>query len=111
QIVEAILADLRPQLALRTATAGSDGAALAEEHRPDLLLLDLNLPDMTGEEVLRRLRARTETADVPILILSADSTARNITGLLRTGAAAYLTKPLDVPQFPGLVGQLLPATT
>jgi DNA-binding response OmpR family regulator len=62
---------------------------------------------MRGEEVLRRLRARAETADVPILVLSADSTSRNIERLLETGADAYLTKPLDVPRFLDTVDRLL----
>jgi DNA-binding response OmpR family regulator len=62
-----------------------------------------------GADVLRRVRARSrsETADVPILILSADSTSRNISRLLQTGADAYLTKPLDVPQFLDTVDRLL----
>lgn len=107
RFVESILADLRPGIELRTATEGAAGAALAEQRRPDLLLLDLNLPDMTGEEVLRRLRARPKTADLPILVLSGDSTARNVTRLLETGADAYLTKPLDVPQFLDVVDRLL----
>jgi CheY-like chemotaxis protein len=107
QIVDSILTDLRPGIELRTATDGQAGAELAEQRRPDLLLLDLNLPDMTGEEVLRRVRARSETADVPILILSADSTSRNVSRLLETGADAYLTKPLDVPQFLDTVDRLL----
>ena len=107
QIVDSILTDLRPGIELRTATDGQAGAELVEQRRPDLLLLDLNLPDMTGEEVLRRVRARSETADVPILILSADSTSRNVSRLLETGADAYLTKPLDVPQFLDTVDRLL----
>jgi signal transduction histidine kinase/CheY-like chemotaxis protein len=107
QIVDSILTDLRPGIDLRTATTGASGADLAEQRRPDLLLLDLNLPDMKGEEVLRRLRARIETADVPILVLSADSTSRNITRLLHTGADAYLTKPLEIPQFLETIDRLL----
>ena len=82
---------------------------LAVDQRPDLLLLDLNLPDITGEEVLRRLRARPESVDVPVLILSADSTSRNITRLLQSGADAYLTKPFEVPQFLEVVDRLLAA--
>jgi signal transduction histidine kinase/CheY-like chemotaxis protein len=107
RFVQSVLTDFRPGLQLQTATEGEAGAALAEASPPDLLLLDLNLPDMTGEEVLRRLRARQETADVPVLILSADSTSRNVTRLLQTGADAYLTKPFDAPQFLGVVDQLL----
>ncbi|MCW2977202.1 MAG: two-component system sensor protein, partial [Actinomycetia bacterium] len=107
QIVDSILADLRPGVVLQTAMEGATGAALAEERPPDLLLLDLNLPDMPGEDVLLRLRAHASTANVPILILSADSTSQNVTRLLGTGADAYLTKPLDVPRFLETIDQLL----
>lgn len=108
-LVETILAELRPGLQLRTATEGREGARLAEERRPDLLLLDLNLPDISGEDVLLRLRANPGTADVPVLIVSADSTSRNVTRLLQTGADAFLTKPLDVKRFLEVVDRLLTA--
>ena len=80
---------------------------LAENQRPDVLLLDLNLPDLAGEEVLRRLRARANTGNVPVIILSADSTSRNINRLLEAGADAYLTKPVNVPQFLDVLDRLL----
>lgn len=107
RLVESVLAELRPGVELRTTDRGLDAAALAEERPPDLLLLDLNLPDVSGEEVLRRLRARAQTVDVPVLVLSADSTSRNINRLLQSGADAYLTKPLEVPQFLDVVDRLL----
>jgi CheY-like chemotaxis protein len=106
-LVETILAELRPGLGLRTASAGEAGARLAHERRPDLLLLDLNLPDISGEEVMRRLRARAQTGDVPVIVLSADSTSRNINRLLEAGADAYLTKPVNVPQFLDVLDRLL----
>ncbi|MDX6424919.1 MAG: hypothetical protein QOD52_324 [Gaiellaceae bacterium] len=106
-LIGAVLSDLRPGLVLRTATNGLAGSVLAETHRPDVLLLDLNLPDLAGEEVLRRLRARPETGDVPVIILSADSTSRNINRLLEAGADAYLTKPVNVPQFLDVLDRLL----
>ena len=107
QLIESLLSELRPGLALRTATNGLDGSLLAEKQRPDVLLLDLNLPDISGEEVMRRLRARTQTGDVPVIVLSADSTSRNINRLLEAGADAYLTKPVNVPQFLDVLDRLL----
>jgi signal transduction histidine kinase/CheY-like chemotaxis protein len=106
-LIETVLAERRPGLALRTATNGLDGSLLAEGRRPDVLLLDLNLPDISGEEVMRRLRARTQTGDVPVIVLSADSTSRNINRLLEAGADAYLTKPVNVPQFLDVLDRLL----
>jgi signal transduction histidine kinase/ActR/RegA family two-component response regulator len=107
RLIESVLSDLRPGLVLRTATNGRAGSVLAETQRPDVLLLDLNLPDLAGEEVLRRLRARPETGNVPVIILSADSTSRNINRLLEAGADAYLTKPVNVPQFLDVLDRLL----
>jgi signal transduction histidine kinase len=109
ELIGSVLNELRPGVALRTATNGLDGSLLAEDQRPDVLLLDLNLPDISGEEVMRRLRARTQTGDVPVIVLSADSTSRNINRLLEAGADAYLTKPVNVPQFLDVLDRLLVA--
>jgi signal transduction histidine kinase/CheY-like chemotaxis protein len=113
ELIGSVLSELRPGLALRTATNGLEGSLLAEGRRPDVLLLDLNLPDISGEEVMRRMRARTQTGDVPVIVLSADSTSRNINRLLEAGADAYLTKPVNVPQFLDVLDRLLvdPAST
>jgi CheY-like chemotaxis protein len=72
------------------------GLDLAAKHDPDLVLLDLHLPDMPGQEVLRRLRAEPRTAQVPVVILSADARPALIEQLLAEGVRAFLTKPLDV---------------
>jgi CheY-like chemotaxis protein len=82
---------------------------LARQHRPDLVLVDLHLPDMHGEEVLRRLQADPATAAIPVLVISADATARQVERLRAAGARAYLTKPIDIQAFLDLVDQFLHA--
>src|SRR5256884_9230846 len=74
---------------------GRLGLDLAREHRPDLILLDLHLPDLPGQEVLRRLLDQPRTRGIPVLILSADATPGHVERLLAARAPAYLTKPLD----------------
>jgi len=79
---------MRPQL----------GLELAGQHDPDLILLDLHLPDMPGQEVLRRLQAEPRTAQVPVVTLSADARPALIKELLGQGVRAFMTKPLDVKE-------------
>ncbi len=83
-------------VALIAAGNAEDGLALAATRRPDLILLDLHLPGISGEEAFRRLRADPTTASIPIVVLSADATAGTVRRLLARGASAYLTKPLDL---------------
>ena len=108
RLVERALA-LRPGIHLLSATTGWAGLDLADAHRLDLVLLDLNLPDMPGEDVLTALRADARTRDVPIVILSADATRRQVRNLLARGAADYLTKPLDLRAFLAMLDERLGA--
>jgi two-component system KDP operon response regulator KdpE len=78
---------------LAEATTGHDGLALAVSERPDLIILDLGLPDMDGLEVTRRLREWTQT---PIVVLSARGLERDKIAALDAGADDYLTKPFGV---------------
>jgi CheY-like chemotaxis protein len=98
QLVEQLLRR-RPNVTLISAMRPQLGLDLAAEHHPDLVLLDLHLPDLPGEQVLHRLRANPATAQVPVVILSADARPSQIERLLGQGARAYLTKPLDIKQF------------
>jgi len=93
--VEEVIA-LRPAIRLLSAMQGRLALDLAREHRPDLILLDLHLPDISGEEVLRRLQAAPETRQTPVVVISADATRGQNRRLLDAGARDYLTKPLDV---------------
>ena len=95
QLVERVLGH-RPGVRLISAMRPQLGLDLANQHQPDLVLLDLHLPDMPGEEVLHHLRAHPRTADVPVVILTADARPSLVTRLLEQGARAFLTKPLDV---------------
>jgi PAS domain S-box-containing protein len=97
-LVETFLST-RPGWRLVPALQGRIGVELAREHRPDLVLLDLHLPDIGGEEVLRRLRADPRTAGIPVVIISADATRDSLERLRAAGADAYLTKPLDLDDF------------
>ena len=89
----------RPGTKLIPAEQGRLGIDLAREHRPDVVFLDLNLPDLTGQEVLARLRADPATAGLFVVILSADAAGAQVRRMLDAGADAYLTKPFEVGEF------------
>ena len=109
RLVERIFAH-RPGVRLLSAMQGHLGLDLADLHTPDWILLDLHLPDISGEEVLRRLRANPRTQRIPVTILSADATAGQISRLLESGARDYLTKPLDVRKFIDLLERTIAST-
>lgn len=106
-LVETILWE-RPKWRTLPALQGQIGIELAREHVPDLILLDLHLPDIRGEDVLHRLRADKRTATIPVVVVSADATPSVIDRLLGAGAAAFLTKPLNVPEFLETLDRLIP---
>jgi CheY-like chemotaxis protein len=109
RLVERVLAR-RGGVRLLTAPEGEIVQELVRRQRPDLVLLDLHLPGIDGEEVLRRLRADPRTANVPVVMVSADVNPWYRERLLEAGADDYLTKPLDVPRFLEVVnGLLVPA--
>jgi CheY-like chemotaxis protein len=78
---------------------GRLGLDLARKHSPDLILLDIHLPDLNGWDVFSQLRGDVTTRDIPVIIISADATARQIQQFMTAGARDYLTKPLDVTKF------------
>ena len=97
----------RPALRLLTASRGQEGLALARTHRPDLILLDMHLPDTTGECVLQLLRGDESTRLTPVVMVSADAAAMRRNQEDATGANSYLTKPFNVGQFLRLLDQYL----
>jgi PAS domain S-box-containing protein len=108
RLVERILSK-RPDIEVVAAMQGSLGLELAREHRPGLVLLDLHLPDMGGDEVLQRLRDDPATASIPVVMVSADATRNQVGRLLSAGATAYLTKPIEVRELLRLLDETLVA--
>jgi signal transduction histidine kinase/ActR/RegA family two-component response regulator len=98
RLVQLILAN-RPNVTLLTAIDGLSGLELVRQQHPDLVLLDLHLPDLEGSEVLNRLQADPQTKAIPVVILSADANPEQTAKLLEAGARQYLTKPFDVRTF------------
>ena len=105
KLVESIL-NHRPQVELLSAMQGRLGVDLARKHAPDLILLDVNLPDIPGGEVLRTLRSDPRTAAIPVVMLSADATSGQIERFKAAGADDYLTKPIDVAQFLRIIDRI-----
>jgi len=101
-LVQRIVAQ-REGVEIIPAMQGRLGLELAREHLPALVLLDLHLPDISGDEVLQRLRDDPITARIPVVIVSADATSGQIQRLLNAGALAYLTKPIDVAELLGIL--------
>jgi PAS domain S-box-containing protein len=105
-LVERIL-ERRPDITLITAMQGTIGLELARQHHPDVVLLDLHLPDMQGDEALKQLRQAPETHDIEVVVVSADATESQKRRLLEAGANSYLTKPLDVGRFMDVLDRAL----
>ena len=93
-VVEHLLG-LRPAWTMIHAPLGGLGIEFARAHHPDLVLLDLHLPDLSGNEVLRALKRRDDTKDIPVVILSADASPGLATRLVDSGAERFITKPID----------------
>ena len=101
----------RPGVRLIAAPDGQAGLDLARAEKPDLILLDLHLPDMPGDDVLRRLWEDVRTRAIPVAVLSADATPVQTRRLLAAGATAYLTKPLDISEVLQLLDERLARTS
>jgi CheY-like chemotaxis protein len=96
ELVKQVLNLKRPNLEVISSLFGTDTLKLAIQHQPDLILLDLNLGDIHGSEVVKVLLNNSNTKNIPIIIMSADGTPTQIVNNLNLGAKKYLTKPLDL---------------
>jgi PAS domain S-box-containing protein len=106
RLVTRILAR-RPAIQLLSAATGPLGLEMALEHRPDLILLDLNLPGLNGDEVLAELRADPRTSEIPVVMLTADNRPATRERMLAAGTRAFLAKPVEVRALLGVFDQFI----
>ncbi len=109
QLIEDILRD-RPGTDIAWADSGGKGVEMAKANTPELILLDLDLPDMHGSEVLGHLRAEAAMAATPVIVISADATPSQIERMLAAGARDYITKPFQIRRFLLMFDEIFPQT-
>ena len=102
-LIESLIVHHRPNWQFSSAQDGQSGLEQAERLLPDLILLDLQLPGMTGESVLSALRQNPVTMHIPVVMISADATAQSRERLLASGADDYITKPFELRVLTGLL--------
>jgi len=99
ELIGQILAGHYQGIKLISTSYGNQAVLKAEEFRPDLILLDLDLPDIHGAEIFRMLQENEITKNIPVVVISAEDMPRQLELLKKTGVKEYLPKPLDVPSF------------
>jgi CheY-like chemotaxis protein len=105
ELVAQILASQRPDIRLISNKNGRLAVPLAIEHLPNLILLDLDLPDIHGVEVLGLLKRKESVSRIPVVIISADAMPQQLEKVMKAGAENYLTKPIDIPIFLSVVDE------
>ncbi len=106
EVMRGVLAQ-RPQVRMDVSITGLDGLAAIRARRPDLILLDMHLPDISGMDLLHHLKQDPATADIPVVIVSADALVDQIDAALDAGAPRYLTKPVSVSQLLAVLDEVL----
>jgi PAS domain S-box-containing protein len=106
ELVKQVLAEY-PKIELLGANRAEKGIELARQFHPDLILLDLHLPGMNGQEALRHLKSDITTSSIPVIILSANATPIRIKEIKELGAEAYLTKPLNIKEFINQIAEFM----
>ncbi len=105
ELISAVLE--REGITVRWARDGLQAVSATASDRPDLLILDLHLPELSGLDVLKRVRADPLTGALPVLVLTADAMAKTIEEVLREGATEVMTKPFDLNALRAAITRLL----
>jgi CheY-like chemotaxis protein len=109
EVVEISLG-LDPTFAVRSCASGSDAIAATADWSPDVILLDVMMPEMDGPMTFARLRERPQTAEVPVVFMTARAQATELDRFLSLGAAGVIAKPFDPMTLAALVRRYVPAT-
>ena len=107
ELVAQILATGRPNLQLLKAENGTKGMEMVRHHRPDVILMDLNLPGISGTDALHGLRQDPATKNIPVLAITAHAMARDVAKGMGAGFFAYVTKPFKIEEFLKVLDQAL----
>ena len=106
-LIKQIFTNQCPQIKLISSMFGNRALSLAVENTPDLILLDLDLPDIHGASVLKNLKTNRKTKDIPVVIISADAMPQQLEKLKEAGAENYFTKPIDILNFIKIIDKFL----
>jgi PAS domain S-box-containing protein len=107
ELIRQVLSNARKSIKLETSITGKNGFEMAKTLQPDLILLDLNLPDAHGSEILTMLKNDSTTSQIPVVIISADAMADQRVKLMSLGAKGYLTKPIEVVSLLNTIDQFI----
>ncbi|MEI6276619.1 MAG: CHASE domain-containing protein [Prolixibacteraceae bacterium] len=99
ELVEEILGNHRPGIRIIKSMLGKQAVNLAMDYAPNLILLDLDLPDIHGSIVFENLQNEIKTKDMPVVVVSADAMTQQIDKMLKAGVKGYITKPIDIVEF------------
>ncbi len=97
----------RPNIELLSAPEAQLGLDLARAHRPDLILMDINLPGMDGLTALKHLKGYEESRDIPVIAVSANAMEKDVAKAMAAGFNSYIVKPFDIPKFLGSIDKVL----
>jgi len=97
-LVQKILSEQK-NINFLSATLAQEGIVLARAHRPQLILMDINLPDMNGVEALEKLKSFDETREIPVIAVSANAMKADISRAMTAGFTDYIVKPINIIEF------------
>lgn len=113
---EGLLKTIRPILikagfAVLTATTGEEGLQIAQDQRPDLIVLDVILPGIKGRDVCKELKSKGQTEDIPVVFLTSKDSPDDIQAELQAGAVTHLTKPVDAKLLVSTIQNILSSSS